>query len=124
VTALTAAVAISAVILSVVSETRCYDGWSFYDDMELSIWRRPNACWALNTTAAIGFVQVVLIVAWLAIVSHKAHHTSGLKPSRAFKVPTHRLLLGKVGGGDEYGMSGVRRSSDIERAKRVVEEDD
>lgn len=106
-----------------MSETRCYDGFSFYDDMEESIWLRPDACSALYATAAFAFTQVILTITWLAIVAHKAQHTAGLKPSQAYKVPTHRLLVGKVGG-DDYAMSGRRRSSDVERARKNVEEDD
>ena len=121
--ALTPGSAIAAVLLAVVSETRCYDGFSIYDDMEMSIWRRPDACWALWVVTAFSFTQVILTIMWLAIVAHKAQHTAGLKPSQAYKVPTHRLLVGKVGG-DDYAMSGRRRSSDVERAKKNAEEDD
>lgn len=121
---LTTAAAVSSTILYIVSETKCYDGWSFYaTDRYPSIWEQPDACWALYTTSAFAFVQVIITVAWLAMVTYKANHTPGLKPSKAYRVPTHRLLAGKVDG-DSYDMSTMRRSSDVERAKKVVDEED
>ncbi|WWD21114.1 hypothetical protein CI109_105595 [Kwoniella shandongensis] len=65
--------------------------------------------------SALGFIHFILLAGWLIWLAYAAHHTGGrMSSTQAFKLPTHRLVVGRY---ERKGQDGLLRASPTDQEK-------